>query len=302
MNTITTLFRATFLIVVGNIVIAAGQSGTSPKPGASATPTPTATAEEKKPPSLPTGTIKGRIIANDGQPLTNATVIVQSFTGTFAAKPTRPDAEGRFVVNDLVPGAYIVFGNAPGYIDQSISLGDPSLWQRHLIGSNVRINMIRGGVITGVITNAKGEPIVAVPVQARISDSTTSALSFFTGGGVAETDDRGSYRIYGLPPGQYIVHAGGSGTFGRFTASGFDRDVPTYYPSSTRDTAVPVSVRSGDETTGIDIKYKGGDGHSLSGFVVGEIPPGGMNAAVTIMLAHAGTSSIVAVGIAVPNE
>jgi hypothetical protein len=172
------------------------------------------------------------------------------------------------------------------------------MWPRHLIGSNVRVNMIKGGVITGMVTNAKGEPIVGVRVRAVISNSGSSTLNFFTGGGVAETDDLGSYRIYGLLPGQYAVTAGGAGGFGQFTPSGFDRDVQTYYPSSTRDTAVPVSVRSGDETTGIDIKYKGTEGHSMSGFVLGDIPPGGMGGAVTIMLAHAGTSTIVAVGLA----
>jgi hypothetical protein len=149
-----------------------------------------------------------------------------------------------------------------------------------------------------MVTNAKGEPVVGIPVRATISNSTLSTLNFFSGGGVSETDDRGSYRIYGLLPGQYTVNAGGDGPFGRFTPSGFDRDVQTYYPSSTRDTAVPVSVRSGDETTGIDIKYKGTEGHSLSGFVLGDIPAGGMGGAVTIMLAHAGTSTIVAVSLA----
>lgn len=303
MNKISKLIGAALVVmVIGNVLVARAQSETLPKPAAAPTATPGATADAKKGVGPPTGTIKGRIVSTDGQPLTNATVMAQLLTGSFAVKPTRPDAAGRFAFDDLVPGAYILIGTAPGYIDQSVSLGDSNMWPRHLIGSNVRINMVRGGVITGMVTNAKGEPMVGVPVHAAISNSSSSTLNFFTGGGVSETDDRGSYRIYGLLPGQYTVNAGGDGPFGRFTPSGFDRDVQTYYPSSMRDTAVPVSVRSGDETTGIDIKYKGTDGHSLSGFVLGDIPPGGMSGAVTIMLAHAGTSTIVAVGIAAVAE
>ena len=91
---------------------------------------------------------------------------------------------------------------------------------------------------------------------------------------------------------QYIVDAGGKGSFGQFSASGFDMDVPTYYPSSNRDTAVPVSVRSGDETTGIDIKYKGVEGHSISGVVLGNIEASAASGAITILLAHATTASI----------
>jgi len=299
MNTISKLITTAFVVmVVGNVLLARAQTEPSPKPTGDPKLTPGVTADPKKVTSLITGTIKGRIVSNDGQPLVNASVMAQSLTGSFAVKPTRPDAEGRFAFDDLVPGAYIVIGTAPGYIDQSVSLGDSNVWPRHLIGSNVRINMVRGGVITGMVTNAKGEPMVGVPVHATISNSTSSTFNFFTGAGVSETDDRGSYRIYGLLPGQYIVNAGGEGPFGRFTPSGFDRDVQTYYPSSTRDTAVPVSVRSGDETTGIDIKYKGTEGHSLSGFVLGDIPPGGLNNAVTIMLVHAGTSTVVGLGIA----
>jgi hypothetical protein len=303
MNTIAKLIRAALVVmVIGNVLFATAQSEALPKPAAAPTPTPGATADAKKVPGPVTGTIKGRMVSNDGQPLANATVVAQSNNGSFAVKPTRPDADGRFAFDDLVPGAYSIFGTAPGYIDQSVVLSDPNSWQRHLIGSNVRINMIRGGVITGMVTNAKGEPMVGVPVHATLSNSTSGTFNFFTGSGVSETDDRGNYRIYGLMPGQYIVNAGGEGAFGRFTPSGFDRDVQTYYPSSTRDTAVPVSVRSGDETTGIDIKYKGTEGHSLSGFVLGDIPPGGMNSAITIMLAHAGTSSIAALGLAIAAE
>jgi hypothetical protein len=303
MNTITKLIRAAFVVmVIGNVLFATAQSEALPKPAAAPTPTPAATADARKVPGPVTGTIKGRMVSNDGQPLANATVVAQSLNGSFAVKPTRPDAEGRFAFDDLVPGAYTIFGTAPGYIDQSVALSDPNAWPRHLIGSNVRINMIRGGVITGLVTNAKGEPMVSVPVHATISNSKSGTFNFFTGSGVSETDDRGSYRIYGLMPGQYIVNAGGEGAFGRFTPSGFDRDVQTYYPSSTRDTAVPVSVRSGDETTGIDIKYKGTEGHSLSGFVLGDIPAAGLNNAITIMLAHAGTSSIAALGLAIAAE
>jgi hypothetical protein len=68
---------------------------------------------------------------------------------------------------------------------------------------------------------------------------------------------------------------------------------------------VPISVRSGDETTGIDIKYKGADGHSISGVVLGDIPASAQAGAVTIMLAHAGTTSVISLelaGVAEPRR
>ena len=299
---ITALLLTVFALVIlaTSNVIAIAQAQTPAKPAATpaATQAPTPGQKTESSAPLPTGTIKGRLVSDDGQPLPNANVMAQSLTTTPAAKPTRVDSEGRFAFDDLPAASYIIIATAPGYIDESMSLGDPSQWPRHLIGSNVRITMIRGGVITGTVTNAKGEPVVGVPVHVTmVNGPTPSMASFFTGGGISESDDRGIYRIYGLLPGQYIVNAGGKGQFGQFAASGFDNDVPTYYPSSTRDTAVPVSVRSGDETTGIDIKYKGVEGHSISGVVLGTIEASAAAGAVTIFLSHAGTTSLLSLGI-----
>ncbi|MGH9928688.1 MAG: carboxypeptidase regulatory-like domain-containing protein [Pyrinomonadaceae bacterium] len=299
MNAIANLIRATLIVLLlGNVMVTNAQTETPSKPAATGATVP-GQKPEAKPSSPITGTIKGRIVASDGQPLTNVNVMAQSLTGTPATKPTLPNAEGRFAFDDLAPGAYILIATAPGYIDESMSLGDPSAWPRHLIGSNVKINMIRGGVITGLVTNAKGEPLVGIPVRATITNAPASSVfSFVSGGGVSETDDRGSYRIYGLLPGQYTVNAGGNGPFGQFMPSGFDKDVPTYYPSSTRDTAVPVSVRSGDETTGIDLKYKGSEGYSISGVVLGDVAASARAGTVTIMLAHAGSGSVLSMKLA----
>ena len=151
MNTITRLFLAVFVVlVIGHVMVATAQSENSPKPAASPTPSP-GQASSVKESSLPpiTGTIKGRLVSSDGQPLTNASVLTQTLNGTPSTKPTRPDADGRFVFDDLAPGSYILIATAPGYIDESMALGNPFDWPRHLIGSNVKINMIRGGVITG---------------------------------------------------------------------------------------------------------------------------------------------------------
>jgi hypothetical protein len=86
----------------------------------------------------------------------------------------------------------------------------------------------------------------------------------FTPFGINEqaTDDRGIYRIYGLRPGSYIVSAGGAGFSPTFNP--YDGDMPTYAPSTTRDNAAEVAVRSGEDST-MDIRYRGEPGHTISG-------------------------------------
>ena len=138
MNTITRLFLAVFVVlVIGHVMVATAQSESSAKPAASPTPSPGQASSAKESSSPPiTGTIKGRLVANDGQPLTNASVLAQTLNGTPSTKPTRSDADGRFVFDDLAPGSYILIATAPGYIDESMSLRNPFDWPRHLIGSN----------------------------------------------------------------------------------------------------------------------------------------------------------------------
>ena len=124
--------------------------------------------------------------------------------------------------------------------------------------------MTKGGVITGTVTTQTGEPVVGVRVSARRIDKQPShpwtpyALE-------RKTDDRGVYRIYGLSTGTYVVWAGGSGMHPDVDA--FDSDVPTYSPASTRDTAAEISVRAGQETTNVDITYRGEPGRIVSGSV-----------------------------------
>lgn len=270
---------------------------------------PTATPETKRRPKLgvgesaqpasTTGTIEGRVVSDDGRPVTNASVMAQAGGFRVIPRMSRVDTEGRFVFDDLPAAAYVIIATAPGYIDQSLSESDPNQWPRHLIGTQLKITMIKGGVITGTVTNSKGDPVVGVPVNATpANDLAASNLNTLGLGTADETDDRGIYRIYGLLPGQYTVTAGGGGPYGQFGTSGFDLDIPTFYPSTTRDAAALVSVHSGEETSGIDIKYQGLGGHSISGFVTGEVETGAVFGRMTIMLAHAGTTSVLSFAIA----
>ena len=128
--------------------------------------------------------------------------------------------------------------------------------------------MIRGGVITGRVTTAEGEPMVGAQVSAtnaRDSEGNPFRRQYPTRPRI--TDDRGIYRLYGLTPGNYVVAV--RSNFSMQGISPYDGDIPTFHPSSTRDTAAEVSVASGGEVAGTDIRYRGDRGHIVSGAVTG---------------------------------
>ncbi len=212
-----------------------------------------------------TGTINGQVVNERGEAMAGATVTVRPI-GTFTpGRTTISDAEGNFRFTGLAPALYTVGAFSPAYLTQPPESGMPVPYYR--IGDSVRVAMIKGGVITGTVTNATGEPIVGIRVRAvRVRDPKGKAIPVSMSGLERTTDDRGVYRIYGLGPGTYLVSAGGGSGNQSFQFYPFENDVPTYSPSSTRDNAAEFGVRGGEETTA-DIRYRYDSGHTVSGTV-----------------------------------
>src|SRR5262249_45619396 len=134
------------------------------------------------------------------------------------------------------------------------------------------LTLVKGGVITGRITNADGEPMEGTGVELLMVDGggLSSWTSDYGEDGLGLTDDRGVYRIYGLPPGKYLVSVTDSPP-PEYHSSSFRHGAPTYYPSVNRAAAAEITVRAGEEVTGIDIRYLGQLAHSVSGVISGEV-------------------------------
>ena len=235
--------------------------------------------EESKNASARTGAISGRVVNENGQPVSHAAIFVGSPTDSTQGRASSTDDNGNFQVSSLDALVYTVSASAPTYVTAP---RDPeALPSYYRIGDSVTISLIKGGVITGTVTSSTGEPLVQAGVRAiLIRDANGKPPSI--GRFVVErsTDDRGVYRIYGLSTGTYIVAAGGRGN--SYSNNGYDTDAPTYAPSSARDTAMEVNVRAGEETT-VDIHYRGEPGHAVSGAVIGPIAP---NSSANITLAQ----------------
>jgi len=73
------------------------------------------------------------------------------------------------------------------------------------------LTLTRGGVIGGSLRLPGGEPALNMPVIAIEVDRAGGATRWKYSGGRTATDDRGQYRIFGLPPGDYLVIAQPSG-------------------------------------------------------------------------------------------
>lgn len=134
--------------------------------------------------------------------------------------------------------------------------------------------MARAGVITGRVTNSRGEPLVSIAVQAilrRDANGKNVFTSFFFGRERC-TDDRGIYRLYGLAPGTYIVFAGASRQpYNSPQPDAFSGRAPTFHPSATSDTATEINVTAGSEATGVDIIFRNEPGRTIGGTLSGAV-------------------------------
>jgi hypothetical protein len=238
---------------------------------------------------IKTSSITGRVVNESGQPLPNASVSAQA-VGSRERSETATDREGVFKLSGLKPVPYTVSAYMAAYISPSMELesGSP---KQYKVGDSVTLVLIKGGVITGTVTTAAGDPVVRIGVWARMigNDKNKGPIA---GGMVREslTDDRGVYRIYGLPTGTYIVGAGASRNYTYSEGSAFDTLLPTYAPSSIRDTAAEITVRAGEETANIDIRYRGEPGRTISGVARGLQVDENFGLAVHLTSIEAGSS------------
>src|SRR5215468_3738850 len=249
-------------------------TSTAQQPSAPANSDSTKTQKESR-----AGSIKGRVVGEDGQPMANVPVIATPVGRSAERRPgpsgrgaqTNTDDDGAFEFEALAPASYAISASAPGYITPP-PIEDENSLGVYRAGDVANVTLVRGGVITGKVMNVAGNPLTGVSVNAiRVGglDGEADNQLVFQGFGRAwRTDDRGVYRIYGLIPGSYIVQAGGSRGAGPNLLSPFSEDAPTYYPSSARDSATSVSVRAGEEISGIDIRYRGDRGRVVSGRIV----------------------------------
>lgn len=238
------------------------------------------------------GAISGRIVTDDGQPIVKATVRISAVRTTAGVgRVVGVEEDGRFEAADLAPGLYRVFVNAPGYANP-VSSAERKFYRP---GDFITIKLVRGGVVTGAVSAFTGEPVVAAPVRAiRVRDEEGRPLRFPSGSQTVQTDDRGVYRLYGLLAGYYLIAAGSGSFFSPLQFSDYTEHAPTYYPSSTRDTAAEVAVRGAQEVTGVDIRYRAERGYSISGTVTGNIPPSTMGgASVTLRQVSGGVGQSV---------
>jgi Carboxypeptidase regulatory-like domain len=196
-------------------------------------------------PPAPPPTIHGRIVADtpDSTPIANARVSIAG-----GAEPIFTDSTGTFAFAGLPPGRYSLTAEKTGYattrhgaataLDDAVPL---TVATGHSI-QEIEIRMPRGAAIEGRVVDEYGDPAVNVWLHAYptwfVGRDIHRAVSL---GSPGITDDRGAYRIGGLPAGTYVV-----------SATEMRRQRVFYPAAHVPADAVPIAIGAGEVRSGID--------------------------------------------------
>ena len=243
-----------------------------------------AAAQDDKPPEKPKGEsiISGRVIyADTGRPVRRASVMLSTELDRSPSRTTPTNARGEFRFNEVVAGSYFVVADMPGIVSplSAFSITELGVGGSHYAeytrvtvdgknASRCEIKVVRAGTIKGTITYDDKEPVVNARVIVYRRGGDTLAPFFLPR---VVTNDRGMYRLDGLPEGEYFVGLA-NGETAAASESGNAREVAgltnAFYPGvRSLAEAKAIQVHEGSEVSDISFTLNEDDLHEISGIV-----------------------------------
>jgi hypothetical protein len=215
---------ATVVVIAAGItsVAVAGQRGqvTGPRDRA------------QRPAATGAGSIVGRVFdAGTNAPIPRAQVQALSDQRIVDAIT---DDQGRYQLAGLTAGEWRVTVSKAGYFPWEVGQRRPFQSPSPLtIGSQrltADVPLSRGGVIAGRVYDETGEPLAGLRVRVYRVRMAAGYRRLEAVGAADFTDDTGAYRVYGLPPGDYVV--GASLRVAPIDSVVETTYAPTYYPGT----------------------------------------------------------------------
>ena len=213
----TSCFLGLVLFFLGaSPTLAPGQTPPKPSPAPAASPVKSRNEKPNAPSTIPTGTVRGRVIADDGRVLSNTTVVARAVSGAAAVKASPVDAEGRFTLDDLADGEYdvsAVFATNP---TETMAAGSRRVTVRGGDVTGIELLLVQLGSIAGTIAldpiapearcDKRGSESIEILVQTLRDDSIKSSaklLATMFSAFSSSLGIKGDFSIRNLQPGKF---------------------------------------------------------------------------------------------------
>ena len=160
------------------------------------------------------GSVTGYIVKmGTGEPVSKATVTISAFNGGRAQSFTATTGStGQFSFQNLDPGQYRLSATRNGYVRMEYGARSPNRPGLPIVlnpaqkRTDVVLQLMPAGTITGRVFDRDGEPLANVTVEA-LKYSYQEGQRVMNVVQTARTNDLGEYRLFWLQPGQYFVSA-----------------------------------------------------------------------------------------------
>ena len=163
--------------------------------------------------------------------------------------------DGNYRITNVPAGSYQVAPAVLSFVIGGEPRGKTVIIAEGETVEGIDFSLTRGGVITGRVTDADGRPLIEEQVQLlQVVSNNQGGPIYVNTPRVAQTDDLGIYRAFGLSQGSYRV-AVGQGDEASF-AGGWRRSQyqQTFHPAATDPSkATVIEVSEGSEATNVDI-------------------------------------------------
>ncbi|HET9373078.1 MAG TPA: carboxypeptidase regulatory-like domain-containing protein [Vicinamibacterales bacterium] len=157
------------------------------------------------------GFISG-IVSTADEPARPLRYVTLTLNGAGISPPrmTSTDADGRFTFADLPAGRYMLTAARSGYVRGAYGSLRPggsgsSIAVSASTTTSVTMRLVRSAIISGAVRMPPAAPISSIRVLPMQDAIVNGARRLMPVGGAYPVDDRGEYRMTGLPPGDYVV-------------------------------------------------------------------------------------------------
>lgn len=131
---------------------------------------------------------------------------------TTAGYPALTTENGQFVLRNIPPGRYSLIASHTGYVHGEYGQHGPNGKALALTVpagqsmNGIRLVMLANAAISGHAYDSRGAPLAYVQMQVRRVTYPEGQFTLTLTSSTV-TDDLGAYRLYGLPPGRYVLSA-----------------------------------------------------------------------------------------------
>lgn len=252
-----------------------------------------------------TASIRGSVVDRESRSPLRRAIVTVSGSALEVAQSAITDDDGRFGIDALPAGQYKITATKSAFVSGSYGAVKPGREGTPAViavgqALAVTVELSRAAVLTGTIRDESGLAVPGLLVRAY-SPARPEVLGLsMVPGLTALSDDRGTYRLFNLPPGEYLIVAttndfrlGDAGRPGRVeldaefarlrqrsgagsqapaaptTAPKSYMIAPVYFPgSSTVPSATKVKVGVGEVRSGLDFVVQAVPMTTITGVIV----------------------------------